>query len=495
MVETEKQTVQIDTEANGRWPLDAQTLSLDRLEKVSSWGGSSSAMSYVYRPATVDGISRAFEVANRSGRNIGLRGAGNSYGDANLNAENIILDLGRMKRILDWDPSTGRIEVEPGVTFEQMWQFILEDGWWPPVVPGTAKPTIGGSAGMNVHGKNAWKAGTIGDHIDEFQLMSPNGNIVACSRENNSELFYSAIGGFGMLGVFTSLKLTMNRIHSGLLKVEALASSNLSEMLDQFEELRSDSDYLVGWIDGFAGGKQLGRGQIHRANYLGLDEDPHPEKTLNLKAQVLPDTLFGVVPRSIVWRFGRPFMNDLSWRFINKGKYWSSKRSHGAIYLQPHVAFHFLLDYLPDWKRAYGSGGLIQYQCFIPENNALDAVSEILAHCQKRRIRNYLSVLKRHKPDNFLISHGVEGYSLAMDFRVTPKRRPKIVKLAAELDEIVIESGGRFYFAKDSTLQPETSRAYLGDESIDTFMLLKNQYDPDHILQTNLWRRLFSEHG
>ena len=495
MVETGNQTPQISIKANGQSSQDAQTLPLDRLEKVSSWGGSSSAMSYVYRPSTVDGIADAFEVAKSSGRNIGLRGAGNSYGDANLNAENIILDLRRMKRIIDWDPATGHIEVEPGVTFEQMWQFILEDGWWPPVVPGTAKPTLGGSAGMNIHGKNAWKAGTIGDHIDEFQLMSPNGHIVSCSRENNPELFYGAIGGFGMLGVFTSLKLKMNRIHSGLLKVEALVSSNLSEMLAQFDELVPDSDYLVGWIDGFARGRQLGRGQIHKANYLGPDEDPLPGQTLRLEEQILPDTLFGVIPRSIVWRLGRPFMNDLGWRVINTGKYWSSKRSHGAIYLQSHVAFHFLLDYLPDWKRAYGSGGLIQYQCFIPENNALDAVTEILALCQKRGIQNYLSVLKRHKPDNFLISHGVDGYSLAMDFRVTPKRRHRIAKLAAELDEIVVESGGRFYFAKDSTLQPETSRAYLGDESINSFMALKNEYDPEHMLQTNLWRRLFSERG
>jgi FAD/FMN-containing dehydrogenase len=115
----------------------------------------------------------------------------------------------------------------------------------------------------------------------------------------------------------------------------------------------------------------------------------------------------------------------------------------------------------------------------------------MLALCRRRRLQNYLTVLKRHTPDDFLISHGVDGYSLAMDFRITPKRRPKIVKLTKELDQIVLEAGGRFYFAKDSTLRPEVVAAYLGQENVQRFRELKEKYDPDQILQTNLWRRTF----
>ena len=51
---------------------------------------SSSALSYVYRPSTADGICAVFDQARRSGRSVGLRGAGRSYGDASLNAEGIM---------------------------------------------------------------------------------------------------------------------------------------------------------------------------------------------------------------------------------------------------------------------------------------------------------------------------------------------------------------------------------------------------------------------
>jgi decaprenylphospho-beta-D-ribofuranose 2-oxidase len=80
---------------------------------------------------------------------------------------------------------------------------------------------------------------------------------------------------------------------------------------------------------------------------------------------------------------------------------------------------------------------------------------------------------------------------LAMDFRITPKRRARVQALTNELDDIVLNSGGRFYFAKDSTLQPETVAAFLGDSALDRFRELKKQNDPENILQTNMWRRLF----
>ena len=469
----------------------ALALPAARLETVKAWGGASEALAYVYRPATVEDLGRVFNVAAGSGRTVGLRGAGNSYGDATLNSEQIVLDMRRMNRVLGWDPGAGRIRVEPGVTIRQLWEHVIEDGWWPAVVPGTSKPTIGGCAGMNVHGKNAWRAGTIGDHIFEFDIMLSTGEIITCNREQNSDLFYAAIGGFGMLGAFTSLTLSLKRVYSGLVEVDALASRNLKEMMEQFEEYLPQADYLVGWIDAFAAGKSLGRGQIHVARYLAPGADPFPQQTLRLENQHLSDTMFGFVPRSIIWRFMRPFMNNLGARVVNFGKYRASRFTHGSQFVQPHVAFHFLLDYVPNWKRSYGQYGLIQYQSFIPAETAYDAFSEMLSLCRKRGLPNYLTVLKRHRSDNFLISHGVDGYSLAMDFRVTSKNRRRLLALTAELDEIVLNAGGRFYFAKDSTLRPEVVRRYLGDETVDRFEALKSQYDPDRLLNTNLWQRLF----
>lgn len=463
----------------------------EKLERVSSWGGVTTGMSYVYRPSTVEALHDVLMLAHRSGRTVGLRGGGNSYGDAAMNSENVVLDLRRMNRVLEWDPQSGRIRVEPGVTLSQLWQYVLEDGWWPPVATGTSLTTMGGCAAMNVHGKNAYRAGPIGDHILEFDLMLASGEIITCSREENRDVFFAAIGGFGMLGIFISLTMQMKRIHSGLLDVETTVRSDLNEMFAYFQEHVAHSDYIVGWIDSLASGKAVGRGDVHRANYLPRGADPNPSQTLRLDAQHLGPNLFGVVPRSIMWLFMRPMVRDTGMRFVNRGKYVAGKLGGLKRYRQPHAQFHFLLDYIPDWKKAYEPGGLIQYQPFIPREQAHDAFADILTLCQRRGLPNYLTVLKRHKPDDFLMSYAVDGFSMAMDFRVTEENRRRVNWLTQELDEIVLQAGGRFYLAKDSTLRPEVAEAYLGAERIRQFRELKRQCDPEGLLETDLWRRVF----
>lgn len=468
-------------------------LPAEHLEQVSSWGGASSGLSYVYRPSTLEGLYDVLALARRSGRTLGLRGGGNSYGDAAMNSENILVDLRRMNRILEWNPATGRIRMEPGVTLSDLWQFILEDGWWPPIATGTSFTTMGGSAAMNVHGKNAYKAGPFGEHILEFELMLPSGETITCSKDENKDVFFAAIGGFGMLGIFTSITMQMKRIYSGLLDVETSTRANLGEMFAYFNEYASDSDYIVGWIDSLARGNAVGRGDVHRAHYLPQGVDPHPAQTLRLENQHIGPNLFGIMPRSIMWLFMRPLFRDVGIQLVNQGKYLAGSIGGTKRYRQPHVQFHFLLDYIPDFKKAYGPGGLIQYQPFIPKETAYDAFSEILELCRRRGLPNYLTVLKRHRPDNFLMSYAVDGFSMAMDFRVTNENRQRMVWLTRELDEIVLRAGGRFYFAKDSTLRPEVTKAYLGEERIGRFRELKKRCDPDGLLETDLWRRVFGD--
>jgi len=463
----------------------------DRLERVSSWGGSTSAMSWVYRPTTIDGLHEVLALARAEGRNVGLRGGGQSYGDASTNAENFCLDTSRMSRILAWDPATGRIRCEPGVTIRQLWQYAIEDGWWPPVVSGTMHVTLGGAAAMNIHGKNNWKVGTIGEHIDEFELLLPSGEIVRCSRDERPELFHAAIGGFGMLGCFTSITLRMKRVYSGLIEVDPVPVRCLDEMFDVVESRMDRADYLVGWMDTFARGGELGRGLIHQANYLHDGDDRAAAQTLRVANQELPPTLMGVVPKSIMWALMRPFTNDPGVRLVNFAKYRMSMLEGQHRYRQSHAGFAFLLDYVPEWKKAYGPGGLIQYQSFIPADAARAVYREILERSHRVGLTPYLGVFKRHRLDPFLMTHAVDGYSLALDFKVTPANRRRLWEHAAELTRVVLDAGGRFYFAKDSTLTAGQLEHYRAEDRVQRFLALKRELDPDGLLQTDLWRRLF----
>jgi decaprenylphospho-beta-D-ribofuranose 2-oxidase len=102
---------------------------------------------------------------------------------------------------------------------------------------------------------------------------------------------------------------------------------------------------------------------------------------------------------------------------------------------------------------------------------------------------SYLGVLKRHRPDEFLLSHGLDGYSLALDFPVRPRGRRDLWKLLHDVADLTLDAGGRFYFAKDAVLTATHCQRAFGP-SLDTFRQLKAKLDPDHLFASDLSRRL-----
>lgn len=464
-------------------------LPYERLTYLENFGHSLHAASYLYKPESADEIGSVLKYAKQNGLKVTLRGAGRSYNDAALNSAGIVLDLTRMNKIIGWNPETGLITAEPGVTLEKLWHIVLPDGWWPPVVSGTMKTTLGGCLGMNIHGKNNFKMGPIGEHVQEFTALLPTGAEITCSPTKNGDLFHALISGMGMLGVFTSITLKMKKMYSGFLQVHAYPVPNLQAHLKAIADDAPEYDYTVGWLDSMAGGKGLGRGQIHAAKYLHEGADPEPKKTMQVQYQTLPDKMFGIFPKSSIHYFMAPFRIAPLWAMVNTAKYLASLRE--GNYRQSHAAFHFLLDYVPKWELAYGSGGLIQYQSFIPKETAEDAWREILTISQKRGMPSYLGVTKRHRPDKFLLSHAVDGFSMALDFKVTNSTRERMHSMLQEFDKIVISAGGRFYFAKNSETSPETAVQFLGEETVARFKALKRRTDPNNLLESDLYRRVF----
>jgi decaprenylphospho-beta-D-ribofuranose 2-oxidase len=464
--------------------MSSAELSVDHLSRISGFGQSDFADAFIYRPTTVQEIHEIFDLARSSGRKVTLRGSGRSYGDANIGTENLVIDITRMNRILSWDKDTGIIDCEAGVTIENLWRYCLEDGWWPPVVTGTMYPTIGGLLGMNVHGKNNYCQGTFGEHILEFEVVYPNGKVE--TLKPSDERFYAVISSAGLLGVITRAKLKMHHVSSGNLKVLAEAAKNWDEEFELFEQYEDDADYMVSWVECFGKGKKAGRGQFHAAWYPNRVDLPSRKPG----AQDLPSLLMGFFPKSVMWKVMKKFFNRSGVRFINWAK-WTASSTLGnhKIHEQGLVGFSFLLDYVPDWRRAYEPGGFIQYQSFVPKEHAKRVFAEQVRLQQEYKLESYLGVLKRHRPDKFLFSHAVDGYSLALDFKVTKKNKAKLWELAHKMNELVLAAGGCFYFAKDSTLRPEDAQVYLGD-ALPKFRKLKSELDPDGLLTSDLAKRL-----
>jgi hypothetical protein len=111
---------------------------------------------------------------------------------------------------------------------------------------------------------------------------------------------------------------------------------------------------------------------------------------------------------------------------------------------------------------------------------------------QRQGFVPYLGVFKRHRPDPFWMTHAMDGWSLAQDYKVTPRNRAALWRHCAEVSRIVVAAGGRFYFAKDLVIAPaDMLRSYPPDR-VRAFLELKRRVDPELLLQTDLWRRVFA---
>jgi decaprenylphospho-beta-D-ribofuranose 2-oxidase len=461
------------------------TIDLSRqTEALSGWGRIDSSPAQVVRPTNAAEVQSLILQMSGSGRSVIGRGSGYSYGDPALNRDQCVVETTGLNRVLNWDPTTGIIEVEPGVTVGQLCQIVAGDGWWPPVLPGAKGPTVGGCLASNVHGKNNWRSGTFGEHVEEMDIVFADGSLKTVSPNQDGDLFRAIIGGFGLLGLIVRVRLRMSR-SSGHLRVERFAALGIEDLMWVLDRWSSTADYMVGWIDGFGTGKDLGRGLTQ----IAFETDT--PRRAGGRVSSFTGTTYGAVS-SKLWPLIKPFANRPSIERLNAFQYLVGSMNTGSSTVVSRYNFDFFHDFLPNWNRAF-KDGILQYQLFVPRKDAAAVFTTALTRVQEAGMPPFLTVLKLHRPDDFLLSEGVDGFSLSMDFAPGKRRDLLTTTLNAITEEIVLPACGRFYLAKDYLLTRDQARKSFGAEAMDAFIDMKRQVDPNELFVSDMYRRLFAD--
>ncbi len=456
--------------------------------ELTNWSKSERSACVVVRAHDVTAISQALAEAQRQGRTVIPRGAGHSYTDAALNTDDLVLDLTPMRRILGWDAVRGVMCVEPGVTLREVTALAWRDGWWPFVAPSTSAVTIGGCVAMNVTGKNGWKCGCFGDYVLDIDVLFPTGEHRTLTPERDAPLFQAVVGGLGLLGVITAVTLQLRRITSGYVAMHTRSASSLGDIFAIFAEEAATSDFVEAWIDGFADGKQLGRGTVSCASLQPSGEWP----AFRLPAS---DARERRPPPLARWLggVGQPTL-AASVRYANRAQYWGSRwiapqrlrrRSLLPYTFYPLVAFTGYHLALPE--------GVETFQAFVPVPQAQAVFEAALGYAQKYGFQPLWCVIKQHRRDPFLLSYQVDGFSLELNFRRTHRNAEALAQMLRQMIQSVITAGGKFYLAKDHFSTSEQYCASMGAATLNRFGELKRQYDPQQTLQSNLFRRIFHE--
>ena len=195
----------------------------------------------------------------------GLRGSalpvglGRSYGDVCLLKDGNLLQTTGMDRLLDFDPETGILTAEAGVSLAKVLDFAVPRGFFLPVTPGTKYVTLGGAIANDIHGKNHEAAGSFGNHVPSFELVRSDGSRRLCSATENQEWYASTIGGMGLTGVITWAQLRLRPIVSRKIDYEGIQFHGIDEFLD-LKQRYQHMEYTVSWVDCASTGRNFARG-------------------------------------------------------------------------------------------------------------------------------------------------------------------------------------------------------------------------------------------
>ena len=403
------------------------------VQKVTNWGNFPIVEKEM---KSEDSLSKIKEFV-RNHNEVIARGNGRCYGDASL-GENIF-STKRLNKFISFDRLNGIIECESGVLLSEVLEVTVRQGYFLYVTPGTKFISVGGAIASDVHGKNHHAEGCFSEYVIEFDLLNENNEVLKCSREENSDKFWATIGGMGLTGIILSAKFKLKNIETAYIRQESIKAENLDEIFRLFDE-SEDWTYNVAWIDCLQKGKNIGRSILMRGEHAIKAEisKKNNENALQLKEKLKP---------TVPFYFPGFVLNNLTVKIFN-WLYYGKQRQKQVNNFVDYETFFYPLDVINDWNKIYGKSGFIQYQMVIPKEKGKEGMKKILETIANSGNGSFLAVLKlfgKTNPEAYN-SFPIEGYTLALDFKVNSKLK----KLVEDLDKIVEEFDGRIYLTKDS---------------------------------------------
>lgn len=240
---------------------------------------------------------------------------------------------------------------------------------------------------------------------------------------------------------------------------------------------------MEAWLDGLAQGPELGRGII-TCGTLGQNGNP-------AEAQFPSDGGLKSKFVGLAGRLGRPALQPAV-QMANRAYYWRAQRGgNGPGKQRSLIPYLFWSPALLAGYPALFPGGVETFQAFVPGQYAKEIFDHVLRYSQEQGCMPIWCIVKRHRRDPFLLSYQVDGYSLELNYPRTHQSAQALQQVLEHMIGDVIQAGGRFYLAKDHFMNAAQYRQSVGDEAVTAFLGLKKRFDPESLLQSDLFRRVF----
>lgn len=433
---------------------------------LTTWGRSRFARAATIAPS--DEVALRDAVRDSHARGVITYGGGRCYGDAALDDGGQTILTSALNRIVSFDTDTGDVVCEAGVNFAALLDHVLPEGFCFPVSAATASVTVGGAFANDIHSKNHHRVGSFGDHTLWIDIMLASGELVHASRGENADIFHASLGGAGLTGTILRVAFRLMRVPSRSADAVFRPLADVDAMIDMIEASRDSHEFLFGWVDAMATGKDLGRGILELGNLAPDDTGVAPRPaTKHIRIQPPSFLLHPALLRRFTDRRYRKMPPD--------GR-------TARLHLYPYL---FPLDSIVGFNRVYGRRGFYSIHTGFPRETQRAGIVAVMEAITAARAGSFAAVMKPMRgPGAGLLSFPMDGMAYAIDL----PRRAGVEALHKQIERITLDHGGRLYIAKDALMTAETFAAMFA--RLDEFREVLARIDPEGRFQSDMGRRL-----
>jgi decaprenylphospho-beta-D-ribofuranose 2-oxidase len=427
----------------------------------------------VIHPRSEDEIRNAVLQAGASRVKVTIAGKRHTMGGQTLYPDSIAIDMLHFNGIISLDETNKILTVQSGATWSDIQQFLNPHGLAVLAMQGPNVFTVGGSMSVNAHGWDM-RHGPVAASVEWFRILLADGSIRRCSREENSELFRLALGGYGLFGVILDVGL---RVTDNAGYVATVSRVGYSELPGYFDgQMRSNQAVELGEADLSISPGSLLREAV-ALTYMKQESNIRRMDALQPEQHVFRDRYFFDLSRQYGWGKNLRWMLQKSMEYPATG----AVRTRNNIFRSPIERIQYYSPTDTDVLQEY----------FIPSETFVTFVDHLRDIVQSRHMNLLNATVRCIEPndDAFLNYSGRSALAvvLYMNVKTSGSSQTDTSEMTREIIDLALADNGAFYlpYVLDFT-KSELLRGY---PMASEFFAAKKRYDSAEMFSSEFYSK------